>query len=313
MTKHLSDYMNPQCPICNSGEFQPYYEVENENGTYQVRKCLNCAHYYSAGYVEATTDELYSDDVYRVVDNRGSLFAKIIENEAREILTTIRRLHPKGIRLLDFGSGKGNFLSVAKKFGYQVLGIETAAKRAEFAEKKFGLKVNKSLYTGGKIEEERFDIITILHVLEHLPNPKELLVNLFKDNLKEDGLVVIEVPNFSSLQSKIAKNNWMHLDIPRHQSHFTKDRMLRFANEIDLKVNKIEYFSMHLGILGMCQSILSLFGYKEKIIRDLKHYNVPLMIILIVVLPLALVLETISSMFGRGGVIRLYCKYSSGK
>ena len=302
--------MNPQCPICNNGEFERYYEVNNENGTYQVRKCLVCAHHYSAGYVNVTTDDLYNDDVYQVVDNRGSLFSKIIETEGRQVLKTISRLHPQGLRLLDFGSGKGNFLSVAKKVGYQVMGIETAIKRAEFAERMFGLKIKKSLYTGGKIEDERFDIITILHVLEHLPKPKEFLLNLLKDNLKEEGLVVVEVPNLSSLQSKIAKSNWMHLDIPRHQSHFTKERIIRFANEVDLQVIKIEYFSLHLGILGMCQSILSLFGYKEKIIRDLKHYNVLLMFLLIVVFPLAFILEIISSIFARGGVIRLYCKYS---
>jgi 2-polyprenyl-3-methyl-5-hydroxy-6-metoxy-1,4-benzoquinol methylase len=313
MNEPFSEYINHQCPICNSSISQLYYEVKNENDTYWVRKCLTCAHYYSAGDLDINTDELYNDDVYQVIDNRGSLFSKIIEFEVSHILKNISRLHPKGLRLLDFGSGKGNFLFVAKKLGYQVMGIETAIKRAEFAEEKFGLEIIKSLYTGGKIVDEGFDIITFFHVLEHLPNPKEHLSSLIKHNLKEGGMIIIEVPNLSSLQSRIAKNNWMHLDIPRHLSHFTKERMIRFADESDLRIIKIEYFSLHLGVIGMCQSILSLFGYKKKIIRDLKHYNVMLILTLIGILPFAFTLEIISSIFNRGGVIRLCCQYSPGK
>ena len=63
----------------------------------------------------------------------------------------------------------------------------------------------------------------------------------------------------------------MHLDIPRHMSHFTNKRLKKFTNELNLRIIREEYFSFHLGVLGMCQSILTLFGYNRKIIRHLKQ------------------------------------------
>jgi len=302
------DHFPNKCPICDSSESQVFCEVKNDGIIYFVRKCHNCLHYYSYGDLNIENSELYNDEVYKIVDNRGSIYSKIIDYESERVLKNIGRFYPKGSRLLDFGSGKGNFLFMAKKLGYEVTGIETATERAEFAEKKFNLKIIRSQYTGGKVADEAFDIITLFHVLEHLPNPKELLSNLIGHNLKENGMIIMEVPNLSSLQSQIAGNNWMHLDIPRHLSHFTKERLIRFVAELNLKVIKIEYFSLHLGVLGMCQSILSLFGYKNKILKDLKHYNFILILSVIIVLPFALIMEVISSIFNRGGIICVYCE-----
>jgi 2-polyprenyl-3-methyl-5-hydroxy-6-metoxy-1,4-benzoquinol methylase len=59
-------------------------------------------------------------------------------------------------------------------------------------------------YHGGLVDGGLFDAITLFHVLEHLRNPKAVMEELVKSNLKDGGLLVIEVPNFGSLQSKIA-------------------------------------------------------------------------------------------------------------
>jgi SAM-dependent methyltransferase len=231
-----------------------------------------------------------------------------MDYEYGEVLKTISKWYSKASRVLDFGSGKGNFLFLAKKFGFDVLGIETAMERAEFAKQKFQLNISEEMYSEGKIGEGSFDVITLFHVLEHLPNPKEILSNLVKGNLAEKGLLILEVPNFSSLQSSIAKNRWMHLDIPRHLSHFTDKKLIQLTRELNFKVIKTEYFSVHLGVLGMCHTILSVFGYKGKIIKDLKHYNLKLVFGLLLILPLAFVLELVSSVFNRGGIVRLYCQ-----
>lgn len=301
--------MIDSCPICHRPESKTTCTVSYGKEDYLIVQCGNCSHYYSKfDITQINSASLYNDEVYQVIDNRDSVYSKIMDYEYGQVLKTVRKWYPQRSRILDFGSGKGNFLFLAKKFGFDVFGVETARERAEFARQKFNLDISQEMYTAGKIKESSFDVITLFHVLEHLPDPKEILSNLIKDNLNDNGLLILEVPNFSSLQSSIAKNRWMHLDIPRHLSHFTDIRLVEFAKELNFKVVKKEYFSLHLGVMGMCHSILSLFGYRGKIIKDLKHYNPKLVFGLLLILPFAFVLEFFSSGFNKGGVIRLYCR-----
>ena len=300
--------MNVACPICASSESTLYYTINNGGKTFTVEKCRQCSHYHTRFAFAVDSEKLYNDEVYQIVDNRESLYSQIMDHEYSMVLKYIGRSFPKGSRLLDFGSGKGVFLNLARKAGYESLGVETAGARADFAEQKYGLQIIRDMYESGPVSNQPFDVITLFHVLEHLPQPKQLIRNLIRDNLKAGGMLIMEVPNLSSVQSRIAGNKWMHLDIPRHLSHFSKVRMEEFCAELGLQIVRTEYFSWHLGVLGMCHSILSDFGYKGNIIRDLKHYNKKLLFGLLPVLPLAIVAEAVASFFKRGGVIRVYCR-----
>lgn len=300
--------MNIACPICASSESTRFYTINTGEQTYTVEKCGQCAHHYTRFAFAVDPEHLYNDEVYQVIDNRQSMYSRIMDHEYGKVLNYLTKIYPSGSRLLDFGSGKGIFLNLARRAGYNTVGVETAVKRAEFAEQKYGLTILREMYESGPIGNERFDMITLFHVLEHLPQPKQLVKNLIDENLKPGGMLVLEVPNLSSLQSRLAGNEWMHLDIPRHISHFSKKRVQALCEELGLQIVRTEYFSWHLGVLGMCHSILSAFGYKGKIIKDLKHYNKKLMLALIPVLPFAIIAEVLSSAFKKGGVIRLYCR-----
>jgi 2-polyprenyl-3-methyl-5-hydroxy-6-metoxy-1,4-benzoquinol methylase len=150
------------------------------------------------------------------VDNRQSVFERVIFSEAQKILQKARKIHPTANSLLDFGAGKGQFLAVAKEAGWKGIGIETASERAAFAREKYQVSVLETFYTEGKIEAGDFDLITLNHVLEHLPDPMGLMNGLLSQNLASQGLVYLEVPRADSWQAKIAGKNWMHWDIPKH-------------------------------------------------------------------------------------------------
>ena len=115
-------------------------------------------------------------------------------------------------RLLDFGFGKGQFLLAAKEQGWVGLGVETAMDRANFARDLYQVDVIDTFYEGGAVTEDRFDLITLNHVLEHLPEPEPILGELVRSNLEPGGLVMIEVPRLNSWQSMIAGSAWVHLD-----------------------------------------------------------------------------------------------------
>jgi SAM-dependent methyltransferase len=290
------------CPVCKNF---PSISPKNQS----ITSCQICGTHWTFLGEEVDGHSLYSDEVYALVDNRKSIFERIIFSEAKKVLEKARKIKPKANFLLDFGSGKGQFLSVAKTQGWKGLGIETAQERAKFAKEKYDVKVHTGLYEAGKIEAGNFDLITLNHVLEHLPEPIELVKSLLKDNLSPDGLVYIEVPRTDSWQAKIAGENWIHWDIPRHLTHWTefglRDQMLKIGFEI---VDK-RAFSVHLGVLGMLQALLSNVGFRENLILKLKRKkSLGLLIAIGFFLPLAWLLESVSTGFGKSGIMGIYLK-----
>jgi predicted SAM-dependent methyltransferase len=86
---------------------------------------------------------------------------------------------------------------------------------------------NENLSVFEKLEdlpEKKFDIITLWHVLEHVPNPNTLIAQL-KEKLKEDGLIFVAVPNHESYDAKYYQSYWAAYDVPRHFWHFSQKNM----------------------------------------------------------------------------------------
>ncbi|GAB2495227.1 class I SAM-dependent methyltransferase [Algoriphagus taiwanensis] len=290
------------CPVCQtSPTFSP--------APHSICDCPNCGIRWTYLPEYIRWEELYRDEVYAVVDNRASIFEKIIFSEARKVLRQAKSIVPNAHRLLDFGSGKGQFLAVAKALGWDGLGIETEAQRAQFAQEKYGVRVLTSLYTEGKIEAGNFDLITLNHVLEHLPDPISLLQELIQNNLAEKGILYLEVPRADSWQAKIAGKNWMHWDIPKHLTHWNYQSLETELGKIGMEVIAKRSFSVHLGVLGMLQALMSRLGFKENLIYRLKRKkSFGLILGIGVLLPFATILEALSVLFGKSGILGIYAK-----
>lgn len=304
-----------ECPLCDSNEYiivESYGVIGPAEYDCKMVRCNSCGHYFSQYHTGLTFEQLYSGGNYKVINTRGSLFDKIISIDDRLIIWQLSKLKVSNKTLLDFGCGKGQFIHRALKYGWKVKGIETAEKRAEFGINEYGLDISTDVYKTGLVDGAPFNVITLFHVLEHLPKPKELLKALVGNNLTQNGYLVIEVPLFESLQSKIAGKHWLHLDPPLHISHFKKNILVKILSELDLKPVKYQYFSIHSGVLGMVQGVMSLFGYKKMIISELKFRRTKrLMIAICAVLPVAFFLECTAVLFKKGGILRVYCKFKS--
>ncbi|MFC3879726.1 class I SAM-dependent methyltransferase [Algoriphagus namhaensis] len=289
------------CPVCS----QKPSGSPQENSLVTCTLCETTWTFFSQ---EVDADALYEDAVYAVVDNRKSIFERIIFREARRVLKKAEKLlKSTSPSLLDFGSGKGQFLWVAKQRSWVGLGIETAADRANFARDKYGVKVLSEFYDKGKVMGAPFDLISLNHVLEHLPDPLHLLKELLNENLAENGMVYLEVPRKNSWQAGIAGKNWMHWDIPKHLTHWTEPILLNGLAEIGFHKVASRKFSIHLGLLGMLQALLALGGYKGNLILALKGKKNPFLLVMVICLtPLALLLELGACLFNRGGILGIY-------
>lgn len=131
-------------------------------------------------------------------------------------LKILENLKKKNKTLLDIGSGTGEFLLTAKNNGWETVGIEPIKKAREIAIEK-NLKIFSDL---NEVKNQKFDVITLWHVLEHIPNLDETIVTLSK-LLTNKGTLIIAVPNFKSYDATIYSEFWAAYDVPRHIWHFS--------------------------------------------------------------------------------------------
>jgi len=121
-------------------------------------------------------------------------------------------------RILDYGAGTGQFLNHMKNMQWEVEGVEPNSSARNLGIKK-GLDIHTTLTD---LKKKRFDIISLWHVLEHVPD-LDLKILEFRKLLNPDGLLIVAVPNYNSSDAIFYKENWAAWDVPRHIWHFSRD------------------------------------------------------------------------------------------
>lgn len=144
-------------------------------------------------------------------------------------------------RLLDVGSGSGQFLYEMKSLGLKVYGVEPG-KFDEEGNKKCKLNIKNSSLTEAKYSKDFFDIITMNHVLEHINNPIETIRGVHRI-LKKKGIFIVGVPNSRSLAYKIFGKNWHQLDVPRHLFNYSEKILKKLLEKKGFKITKVRYNS----------------------------------------------------------------------
>lgn len=151
-------------------------------------------------------------------------------------------------RILDIGAGVGDFLSVCKNDGWGTVGIEPSEKAKTIAINK-GVSFVENL---SELENNSFDVITMWHVLEHVPDLENQIAEL-KRLLKANGTIIIAVPNFKSFDAKHYKEFWAAYDIPIHLWHFSKNAIqkLFYVQNLELqKVLPMKFDSFYVSLLS---------------------------------------------------------------
>ena len=158
---------------------------------------------------------------------RWGVLAAYLMPAMRRMLDAEMRHLPKpttGIQLLDVGCGNGDFLEMAGKAGWEAEGIDPDPEAVAFCRKR-GL-----VAASGQIHDlegqERFDAITLCHVIEHVHDPVAMLNDCYR-LLKPGGWIWLETPNLQSQGHKHFGEFWLGLDPPRHLVLFTRASLKR--------------------------------------------------------------------------------------
>ena len=176
-----------------------------------------------------------SDDYISHTDSKRSLFEKLyhfvkVRAIKSKVALVTNENKSKG-NLLDIGAGTGDFLNEANKQGWTTLGYEPNNSAKILAENK-GVVFTDDIFV---LPNASFDVITMWHVLEHVPNLEEYIANL-KRLLKPSGTIIIAVPNYKSFDAKYYGRFWAAYDVPRHLWHFSKSSIKRLFSDHDLKL-----------------------------------------------------------------------------
>lgn len=155
-----------------------------------------------------------------------------------------KQIKPKS-RLLDIGCGTGAYLSFMKTKGFQVDGVENNSKARRICnENHLNVQADEKSF-----DPNSFDLITLWHVLEHLPNPEKSVLT-YHQLLKKEGLLIIAVPNFESHDRFYYQEDWAALDVPRHRWHFTPRGLIKTIEEIGFE--RIKTKALTLDVFYIC-------------------------------------------------------------
>jgi SAM-dependent methyltransferase len=254
---------------------------------------------------------LYSSGFYEPGPARANGLVEL----GHEFNNTIRLRELRGLghgRLLDIGSGRGRFLAAAKSAGWDVTGIEFEPGLAEMSARRFGVPVVVGDAVSADVDGP-FDVVTMWHVLEHLPDPHAALERAAA-LLRPGGTLIVSVPNNDSLQARLGGDAWLHLDIPRHLWHFTPASLARLVSRSGLRVVRIGHFYPEMEAIGVIQTVLNRMGVEPDLLyrfakRDRTVMLRPNVIVSLAVaatmLPVALVWTVLAPLFRSGASVQL--------
>lgn len=258
------------CPICGSAR----NEIKYFTAPFKVVKCQACSLVYLGNPPD---DSLLYEDYYESGDYppeaycRDSSVAALAELYAlnAQRIKWISALKANG-KLLDLGCGRGYFLATAREHSFEVTGIDVSARAIEYAQQAFGVEVAAKTLDELQKDSQKFDVITLWHVLEHFADPVSTLRKI-KNLLQENGVCCIEVPNLRSLKFMLSRSKWEGGNHPRyHRTFFTSATLQQallksgFAKSRRIKLNyAIPGHSVGYKMLKQVSNVVALDAFLD--------------------------------------------------
>jgi SAM-dependent methyltransferase len=255
-----------KCLNCNSTNIKFYVKVPDRHygipGVFNIDTCKDCRLVFlNPLFNDDEAKKFYSEDDYyayhepfALPTTKNSLFQRIKNFLPFKFSTSEIEFNKVG-RMLDIGCGNGWVLYQYKAKGWAVSGVEPSKAAADIGNKE-DLGIKNSTLLRANFSKEEFDFIRSNHSFEHIYNPNEVLEEIHRI-LKPDGKLLIGIPNFAGINSKIAKKYWYYLGAPVHPFNYSTSNIKQLLTKHGFKVTRVKYVSGSLGIIGSLQCFLN--------------------------------------------------------
>lgn len=284
-----------KCPVCDSLRQYDFGQSEDylvSREVFTLVQCLDCGFIFTNPRPTLVDLPRYykSDDYISHTDSRKSFFERLYglvkQHMLRRKAKIINKLtHKEKFRILDYGCATGDLLLYLQNKGAIGLGFEPDAGARNKAKLK-GVSVlsdDKELLTDQY--RGRFDVITLWHVLEHIPD-LQTKVKMFSGLISENGVIIVAVPEYKSYDAKHYGFTWAAWDVPRHLNHFERKSLTMLFKKNGLALEKKYplvfdsfYVSMlteknkHNGTVGMMRAFLIGFYSNFKALLGSRPYS----------------------------------------
>jgi 2-polyprenyl-3-methyl-5-hydroxy-6-metoxy-1,4-benzoquinol methylase len=235
-----------ECPICKGQKSKTFITCKDHTVSqeeFAIVECEECSfRYTNPRPSQAEIGSYYKSEEYISHTNTSkglvnTIYKQVRKHTLNQKLRLIKRFS-SGRKLLDYGSGAGFFLKHCLNNGWTGLGIEADKDTRQKSRNELGIDVLSpdQLVT---LERMDFDVISLWHVLEHvheLDSTLSALIGLLKD----DGILIVAVPNCSSYDARVYGKYWAAYDVPRHLYHFRPENMKKLAAKFELELLEIK-------------------------------------------------------------------------
>ena len=245
-----------RCNYCGSDDTRLVNEgadlLLNKSGNFRLVQCLVCDLIYQNPRLSNDELALYYPDSYvsyRKKKEDQTVVERVGANHAiqRQCARLIRHRTTPG-RLLDIGCATGVFLHAMQEKGWEVHGVEPSEHAVAYAREQYELTtITHGVLADTRFPDGSFDVVTLWDVLEHVADPKAVLNEVYRI-LKPAGLLVISVPNPTSLDAYLFGSYWLGWERPRHLHLFPPKLLEKYLNDASFSLQSIESFSGRWGV-----------------------------------------------------------------
>ncbi len=220
------------CNICESTNASMFLQMED----YIYQKCDKCGLIYqNPRPVFKELKKRYARNYFDYEHSNQENFFHLMKLGLRDIHFDSLYTGENGEkRFLDIGCATGLLLNHMKYKGWKATGVEICKRSAEYARKKFGLDVFIGTLEEAQFPDNYFNVIHLSHLIEHVPDPKALLLEV-RRILKIEGHVILTTPNVDGFQARFSRQEWRSA-IPDHIYLFAKRTMKKLLSDLHFHI-----------------------------------------------------------------------------
>jgi SAM-dependent methyltransferase len=225
--------MMKTCPLCLSSEVEPLFEI----GAFHIFRCRAC----TGGFADPRDSgvegqSLYDSsyfETYHTGPMEGPSFALLryqrLMDSIHSMLDIAGQKSERQLKILDVGCASGYLLDLFRHDGWAAVGVELSPAAVDFARRTLDLQVLQGGFLEAPLPPNEFDLVTMFHVIEHLPEPGAAVEKAYR-LLRDKGILFLETPNWDGLGALVRGRHWSHYIPPEHLNYFgpgSLERLLR--------------------------------------------------------------------------------------
>jgi 2-polyprenyl-3-methyl-5-hydroxy-6-metoxy-1,4-benzoquinol methylase len=222
-----------KCPICSNKNFKKIYNNNWQNSFFiKCKKCNLIFQNPQENFLD--TINRYNEDYFNYELENQFIFFNLVKKTLDDF--NIINLLPKNANVLEIGSATGLFLKYMDSLFFKSIGIELCKESVEYGKKAYGVNLVNGRLEDIKLKSESFDFIHFSHLIEHLNNPIDFLLNTYS-LLKKNGYALLTTPNSSGLFAKYYKESWRCI-VDDHLFIFNIKNLEKLLKKLNYKIIK---------------------------------------------------------------------------